>query len=111
MLPVCATLRFVAAPGLQSLLGGGDAGGGVAGGGVGVGVVGPGLGSSPLAQAAASTASNTIVRTPTRITDTLLIRKSATVMPEADREARCNSVDLGLTISTATDHFCESVSR
>ena len=75
MLRFCVTLRFVAALGRHELLGGGVVGGGVEGGGVGVGAVGAGLEFSPLAQAPASmtsVASNTIDRSPSRITDILL---------------------------------------
>jgi hypothetical protein len=63
-------LRFVAAPGRHELLGGGA--GVEEGGGVGVGAVGAVLVSSPPAHAPAITASSTIDRSPTRITETLL---------------------------------------
>jgi hypothetical protein len=109
VLRFCVTLRFVAAAGRHELLGGGVVGGGAEGGGVGVGAVGAGLAFSPLAQAPASKASSTIDRSPTRITDTLLTRTGATVVPGQDCEAKCNSVELRLTISTATDQFCGSI--
>jgi hypothetical protein len=108
VVPFCVAVRFVAALGRHELLGGGV---GVEGVGVGVGAVGAGLGFSPLAQAAASRANSTIDRSPTRITDTLLTRTGATVVPGQDCEAQCNSVELKLTISAATDQFRGLFSR